>query len=121
MRILADIPIGRSTVEFLRSNGHDVVHAVEALRPDAPDHDLVRLAAEDSRAILCFDLDFSALVARSGQSLPSVITLRLAKRHALAVNFAITRCLSEIEEDVRAGSLVTTEDQRVRVRRLPVS
>lgn len=120
MKFLADVPIGRATVEFLRQAGHDVLRSVDRLAATASDVELVEFAIRENRAILCFDLDFSAIVATSGQHRPSVITFRTTRRKATVVNDRLKQVLAEIEAELTRGVLVTVEDSRVRVRPLPV-
>ncbi len=120
MKFLADVPIGRATVEFLRQAGHDVLRSVDRLAATASDIELVELAISENRAVLCFDLDFSAIVATSGQRRPSVITFRTTRRKAAVVNDRLEQVLAEIEAELARGVLVTVEDSRVRVRPLPI-
>jgi predicted nuclease of predicted toxin-antitoxin system len=120
MKFLGDVPIGRATIELLRQAGHDVVRAVDRLPPTATDGELVQLAVRDERVILCFDLDFGAIVAKSGHARPSVITFRTTRRHPAFINERLKEVLAQIEADLPRGVLVTIEDWRVRVRPLPV-
>lgn len=120
MRFLCDIPIGRSTIEHLRAQGHDVVAASERLSPRASDADIVELALAEDRIVLCFDLDFGAIVSLSRSSLPSVITFRTSQRGAVVLNTRLDAILPVLAVDLTNGVLATVEDQRVRVRRLPI-
>jgi predicted nuclease of predicted toxin-antitoxin system len=120
VKFLGDVPIGRATIEFLRQAGHDVVRAADRLSGTAADAELVQLAIGEDRVVLCFDLDFGAIVAASGERRPSVITFRTTRRSAAFINERLKNALSEIEGDLSRGVLVTIEDRRVRVRPLPV-
>ena len=120
MKFLGDIPIGRSTIEMLRELGHDAVRAADRLSPMASDRELVELAVREERIILCFDLDFSAIVAATGQCRPSVVTFRTFRRSATEVNARLQQALNELKDDLPKGVLVTIEDARIRVRPLPV-
>ena len=71
MRILADVHISPRTVKYLRSLGHDTVRVSDALAPSAADYEIVAEAIRDRRFILTQDLDFSAIVALSGRTVPS--------------------------------------------------
>lgn len=120
MKFLGDVPIGRETIEYLRHAGHDAVRAIERLPGDATDTALVQLAVREQRVILCFDLDFSAIVATSAQQRPSVITFRTTRRNATYITERLGGILPEITADLERGVLVTVEDTRVRIRPLPV-
>lgn len=120
MRFLADIPIARSTVRRLGELGHECILARERLSPSAPDVAILELAAKERRVILTFDLDFSAIVAISGQATPSVITLRTSRHHPLYIEELLARLLPRIEPELERGALVTITDTHVRFRSLPI-
>lgn len=120
MRLLADMHIAPRTVIFLRSLGHDTVRVDELLLPTATDEAIVAAAMRDGRSILTQDLDFSATVALSGRTVPSVISLRLASSRVERVNAVLQEVLPAVEKEVLEGAIVTVQDGRVRVRRLPV-
>jgi predicted nuclease of predicted toxin-antitoxin system len=120
VRFLCDIPIGRSTIEHLKAQGHDVVAASERLSPRASDAEIVALALAEDRIVLCFDLDFGAIVSLSRRSLPSVMTFRTSQRSAVALNTRLDAILAVLALDLTNSVLATVEDQRVRLRRLPI-
>jgi len=121
VRLLADLNIAPGTVSFLRSLGHDVQRVGDVLAPSATDHEIVEYARRDSRSVVTQDLDFSAIVALSGQAAPSVISLRLASSRIERVNALLAAVLPKIEPDVAAGAIVTVDEHRVRSRGLPIA
>lgn len=121
MRLLADLNIAPRTVAFLCSLGHDVVR-VDALLPGtAADSEIVEVARGERRMILTQDLDFSALVALSGKSQPSVVSLRLSSSRVEQVNRRLQEALAIVASDVESGAIVAVEDGGIRVRSLPIS
>lgn len=120
MRLLADVHISPRTVKFLRSLGHDVVRVSEALRPTASDQEIIDNALDDGRVVLTQDLDFSAVVALSGRSAPSIVSLRLTSSRIENVNSRLAVAIPLIESDLREGAIVAVEDERIRTRRLPI-
>jgi len=120
MRLLADVHISPRTVAFLAALGHDVVRVTERLTPTASDLEIVAAAVRDERVVLTQDLDFSAIVALSGERRPSVVSLRLTSSRVEHVNAVLARVLPDVEPELELGALVTVEDERVRTRRLPV-
>ncbi len=121
MKILADQHISPRTVRFLRSLGYNTVRVNDLLRADAADEEIIARAIADSRVILTQDLDFSALIALSGKALPSPICLRLSSSRIENVNNILERVLPMIEEDLRAGMIVTVGDHHIRRRKLPLA
>ena len=121
MRILADIHIRPATVQHLNSLGHEVIRSSDILPEEAPDLEIIERAVASDRVILTEDLDFSDIIALSGATRPSLITLRLTDASAGNVNRIIAAALPALEGLVTAGILATVEDERVRIRELPVS
>ncbi len=120
MRLLADIHIAPRRVRFLRSLGHDVMRVDELLSPIATDEAIVAAATRDGRYILTQDLDFSAVVALSGRTMPSVVSLRLSLSRVERVNAMLQEVLPSVEQELAQGAIATVQDGRVRLRRLPV-
>lgn len=120
MRLLADLHIAPRTVEFLRTLGHDVVRVTDLLPADSADEVIVERAAQERRTILTQDLDFSSIIALSGRQTPSLLSLRLNSSKVEIVNAVLQRMLPALESDLEQGVIVTIEDQRIRLRRLPL-
>ena len=121
MRIIADVHIRPVTVQHLNSLGHEVIRSSDILPEEAPDLEIIERAVATNRVILTEDLDFSDIIALSGATRPSLITLRLTDASAGNVNRIIAAALPALEGLVTAGILATVEDERVRIRELPVS
>jgi predicted nuclease of predicted toxin-antitoxin system len=120
MRFLADVGVSVSTAEMLRQRGHEVLHLSEVSLHRLPDDEILVLARDESRVVLTLDLDFGDLLAAGAHRLPSVILFRLRDQTPRSVNPRLLALLSEREEDLVAGALVIVEDNRYRLRRLPI-
>ncbi len=120
MKLLADVHISPVTVTFLNALGYRAVRVSDVLSPSASDRLIIEFAFADDLTVLTQDLDFSAIMALSGQSKPSVITLRLTSSKVEHVNAILEKALPMIEQDVLNGSLVTIEDHGIRSRALPL-
>jgi predicted nuclease of predicted toxin-antitoxin system len=120
MRFLTDVGASRTTAEELRSHGHDVLHLSELGLHRLPDDQILTRAREEGRIVITFDLDFGDLLAAGGYSLPSVILFRLHNPAPLSVNSKLLEIISERGEDLERGAIVIVEDQRYRLRRLPI-
>ncbi len=121
MRLLADMHISPETVAFLRPRGYDIVRVSDLLPSTASDEALIATALQDGRAILTQDLDFSALVALSQTSKPSVVTLRLASSRVEHVNGILEHALPLKARDAENGALITVEEHMIRRRFLPLA
>ena len=93
----------------------------DLLPANASDESIVERAAQERRTILTQDLDFSSIIAPSGRLMPSLLSLRLTSSKIELVNSVLQRILPILESDLEQGSIVTVEDQRIRVRRLPLN
>lgn len=120
MRLPADLHIAPRTVELLRTLGHDVCRVTDLLPANASDEAIIEQAAQERRTILTQDLDFSSIIALSGRPAPSLLSLRLNSSKVELVNSVLQRTLPILESDLEQGSIVTVEDQRIRLRRLPL-
>ena len=111
MRFLADLHISPLTVTFPKSLGHDVIRVGEVLPINATDELIIQEARRDSRIILTQDLDFSRLIAVSGESTPSLISLRLKSSRIEYVNTLLSRLLPDLEaqglESAHDGAFVS--------------
>lgn len=121
MKLIADMHISPATVAFVRSIGHDAIRVNNVLSASAADEDIISWAARNNWTILTQDLDFSALIALSGKTSPSVISLRLSTARVDYVNAVLTKIFPTLENDVLRGIIVTVEDRRVRKRLLPLT
>jgi len=120
MKILADMHISPATVTYLQSLGHNVVRINEIMSPESADDVIVEAAAKSDRIILTQDLDFSEIIALSQKEKPSLISLRLSSSRIENVNAVLTKILPQIEDAVKRGAIVSVEDNKIRVRPLPI-
>lgn len=120
MKLLADLHISPRTVAFLRSQGHDTVRVTDVMAATSSDQEIVLLARKQGRVILTQGLDFSNIVALSGETQPSLITLRLSSSRIELVNDRLSRVLPELETTIYTGILVTISDKTIRKRQLPI-
>jgi predicted nuclease of predicted toxin-antitoxin system len=120
VKILADQKVSRKVVDKLRAAGLDVVRVGEALNPRASDVDILAEAERRGAIILSHDQDFSTLLAASGMARPSLVNLRVSYVDADQLSRVIISVLRSTGEDLDAGAVVTVDDTRVRIRRLPI-
>jgi predicted nuclease of predicted toxin-antitoxin system len=92
VRLLADLNIAPRSATFLRSLGHDLIRVNEVLPGGTSDEEIVEFARAHGYAVLTQDLDFSAIVALSGASTPSIISVRLGSARVEAVNRRLESC-----------------------------
>ena len=120
IRFLLDMGLAHSTGEYLRSQGYDVVHLHDQGLERLPDDQIVAKAQEEERTIITHDLDFGRIVALSGSTVPSIVTLRLTNMTPAHVNIAMGAVLNDAVESLDRGALVTITDRGISVRALPI-
>jgi predicted nuclease of predicted toxin-antitoxin system len=121
MRLLVDQNLSRRVAAALRSAGHDVVHTSEVELSTASDDAIASFAAATDRVVVSADTDFGTLLAITGASQPSVVLVRLrAPRPAEALAAVVIANLEDVSADLESGAIVVLEDERVRIRPLPL-
>jgi predicted nuclease of predicted toxin-antitoxin system len=120
LRFIAELHISPITVDFLRAEGWDVEWVWKELSPFASDAEILEHARREDRAVLTQDLDFSALLALSGQDRPSLLTLRLSDADPEVVARKIIGARHEVEPRLAEGYAITIEEQAIRFRKLPI-
>ena len=87
----------------------------------ASDAEIMRIAVAQDRVIISADTDFGELLAKTNATGPSVLLLRQNNgRRAADVVELILANLSQFEQDLENGAVVTIETTRIRVRNLPM-
>lgn len=81
---------------------------------------ILEKARLEGRIVLTFDLDFGDLLAASGDALPSVIIFRLQNTTPNFVSARLLQVLAECSQDLATGAIITVQDNRYRLRRLPI-
>jgi predicted nuclease of predicted toxin-antitoxin system len=121
MKFLVDNALSPAPAVLLRQAGHDAVHVRDLGLQAADDEAIFDRAAADERAIVSADTDFGTLLASRPLKKPSVIQFRgPGSRRPDALARALLSNLAQVTEALEAGSIVTVEPTRVRVRSLPL-
>ncbi len=120
MKFLADMGVSPRVVAWLRAAGHDVGDLREQGLHRLPDGDVFAKAATENRILLTFDLDFGEIVGLSVQPGSSVVVFRLRDTRVDRVIDRLSDVLVQSSDALQAGAIVTVEDGRHRIRRLPL-
>ena len=121
MKFLLDQNVSPALVGLLADADHLAEHVRDMGMREAPD-DVVLAAARDADAVLISsDTDFGELLARSNAKGPSVILLRRQEgRRASKIASLIVANLQAVADDLASGAIVVLDDDRVRIRSLPL-
>lgn len=98
----------------------DAVHVADiGLRGDT-DNALLSRAVADGRIIITADTDFGTLLALSGAARPSVLLLRRGGRRTVERARIVLTVLRMATDHFEQGAVITVEQDRLRVRELPI-
>ena len=120
MRLLLDESLSHRLSVPLAHAGHDVVHVVDIGLQGAADDAVLGSAVRTQRVLVTADTDFGALLALSSAPRPSVLLLRRSGRHVEERVQHILVAIVGAEEALQNGALVVVEQERLRVRILPM-
>jgi len=120
MRFLADMGVAMGVVEYLRAQGHDVVHLRDEGLQRLPDKDIFTKAIAEARIVITFDLDFGEIAAAAGINCVSVVLFRLPHASTPYVIQRMTAALNATRDELPFGIIVTVEANRIRIRHLPI-
>jgi predicted nuclease of predicted toxin-antitoxin system len=105
---------------WLRSEGHDAVHASDLALDRAPDTQILATAVADGRIVITADLDFPRLLAALSTKGPGLILLRGGNYTEAESLQCVRRVLMALPPKELAESLVVVDQKRIRRRWLPV-
>lgn len=121
MRFLGDMGIAGSTMTWLKSNGHDAKHLRDEGLQRLPDDEIFAKAGIENRIVLTLDLGFGDIAAAAGTALPSIIIFRLFDQNPANVNRRLEVVLKEAATVLDQGSVISVDEIRYRIRRLPIT
>jgi predicted nuclease of predicted toxin-antitoxin system len=120
MKFLVDMALSPKTAQFLRESGYEAIRANEIGLARAKDMEIMEYAADNDMVVVTADLDFGEILAYTKRNKPSMIIFRLRNPSPDHVNSLLSSILQRIEEPLEKGSIIIVEDDRVRIRELPI-
>jgi predicted nuclease of predicted toxin-antitoxin system len=106
--------------EALSQVGHTAIHWSKIGAPNAEDKEIMAYAKANGYTVFTQDLDFTDLLAISGDESPSVLQIRDDNRLTKYTLAFILHALSEFENELEQGALVTVSSRGSRARVLPL-
>jgi predicted nuclease of predicted toxin-antitoxin system len=120
MKLLLDQGLPRRTAPLLRARGLDTVHLGEIGLSKAEDEAVLETARQQGRILVTLDADFHALMAIQQAHTPSVIRVRREGLRSEAMAELLLDVLNRCGSDLASGVLVTVQEKRLRLRKLPL-
>jgi predicted nuclease of predicted toxin-antitoxin system len=120
MKILIDMNLSPTWVQFFVAQGIEAVHWVTVGEASAPDSRILDYAASNGFVVFTHDLDFGMLLASRNSRGPSVIQIRTQDVLPSAIGLVVLRAIEAGREHLEAGAIVTVDLAQNRIRLLPI-
>ena len=109
MKLLVDMNLSPRWASFLAASKVEAVHWSRVGAVRAPDTEIMAYAREHGYIVLTHDLDFSAILAATGGTKPSVMQIRSENLNPDVVGEKIVSALWQMQVRLEAGALVSVE------------
>ena len=120
VKLLIDMNLSPRWVALLAGTGIEAVHWSTLGAADAPDSEIMAFAKAHAYTVLTHDLDFSAILAATQDSKPSVVQIRADNANPDDIAEFVIPALQKMAEELEKGVLLTIDMKRSRLRVLPL-
>jgi predicted nuclease of predicted toxin-antitoxin system len=121
VKILIDMNLSPRWVDCLGAHGIEAVHWNICGEANTPDSKIMSYAEKNGFAVFTCDLDFSAMLAATEASRPSIIQLRDEDTCPETYLDRVVDALIRYAPEIEAGTIITISPHRTRVHILPFS
>jgi predicted nuclease of predicted toxin-antitoxin system len=120
VKLLVDMNLSPSWVERLARHGFEAVHWSTIGSATALDVEILAWANEHRFVVITNDLDFSAILAASAETTPSVVQIRTQDLLSDEVVSTVVHALEAHRHHIERGALLSIDEAATRVRVLPL-
>jgi predicted nuclease of predicted toxin-antitoxin system len=120
MKLIVDMNLTPRWVGLLVDAGFEARHWSTLGANNALDSEIMAYASTNGYVVLTHDLDFSAILAATHGSKPSVVQIRADDVSPEAIGFQVIAALKQMVSELELGALLTVDPNRTRMRLLPL-
>jgi predicted nuclease of predicted toxin-antitoxin system len=120
VRLILDMNLSPRWEQVLGAAGMDAVHWSHIGSPTASDAEIMAHATRAGAVVVTQDLDFSAILASTRGSVPSVVVIRLGDSSPDRIGTVVITALREAATELATGALLTIDPRRNRLNLLPL-
>jgi predicted nuclease of predicted toxin-antitoxin system len=120
MNLLLDMNLSPAWQPLLEGHGWQTRHWRDVGAPDATDVEIMAWAKAQGYCVVTNDLDFSAILAATRASGPSVVQIRGQDISPATLGETLVAVLNGAQNSLRRGAILTLDVHSSRVRTLPL-
>ncbi|MHB8204338.1 MAG: DUF5615 family PIN-like protein [Desulfomonilaceae bacterium] len=121
MKILVDMNLSPEWIAVLNKAGFEAIHWSTIGELDASDEELLAWASSNGYVVFTHDLDFGAILAATKAKYPSVFQIRTQDINPNHLESLVVSVLSQFQDKLMDGALISVNRETSRVRILPIS
>lgn len=106
MKLLVDMNLSPTWCSLLEAEGWEAVHWSAVGNPAAPDNEVMHWARSNGQVVLTHDLDFSAILAATEATGPSVIQVRTQDVRPSSLGPRLIVWLRQYTTQLETGAIV---------------
>ncbi|MFN0020427.1 MAG: DUF5615 family PIN-like protein [Pirellulaceae bacterium] len=120
LKIVVDMNLSPDWVPVFQSEGWQSAHWSTVGDPKATDPEIMSWAVSKGYSVFTHDLDFGTTLALTRAIGPSVVQLRSQDVVPSACERFVVAAIRQHESELLQGAILVIDDQRLRVRLLPI-
>jgi len=120
VKIVVDMNLSPEWLEVFTRAGWQACHWSQIGRPNADDDEIFSWAAANNHLVFTQDLDFPKILFASQSGKPSVVLLRIKNELDSIQRARVCAAIRQESAKLQAGAIMVIDDQRIRLRALPV-